>query len=275
MTEDARSRLQLEARITATPCGDGEMVWRAWGDGPPVVLLHGAHGSWTHWIRNIGLLAMSATVVVPDLPGHGDSALPAAPGDGLSHVRALSTGLRQLLGSEERYTLVGFSFGATIAIRLAAHDGGRVGSLVLVGLGGFGERARLPLESVRRVPDEAGREAAHRRNLEILMVADPRTIDAGTVRIQRDNISGTRIEPGDITWPTATPAAVRQLLQPPCVVYGDLDATIVPSAVQRREALLAFRPDADVRIIPAAGHWVQYEAPRPVEAIILERSGAG
>ena len=36
-----------------TPCGNGKMVWRHWGKGPPLVLLHGGFGSWTHWIRNI------------------------------------------------------------------------------------------------------------------------------------------------------------------------------------------------------------------------------
>ena len=48
-----------------------------------------------------------------------------------------------------------------------------------------------------------------------------------------------------------------------------------PGPQQRFEAVLAvrvaIRPDADVRIIPGAGHWVQYEAPDAVNAIVLER----
>src|SRR5579872_798715 len=50
---------ELDARATtvATPCGSGRMVWRCWGEGTPLVLLHGGYGSWTHWIRNIDGLA--------------------------------------------------------------------------------------------------------------------------------------------------------------------------------------------------------------------------
>src|SRR5215831_4771929 len=60
-----------------TRAAGGSMVWRAWGEGRPLLLLHGASGSWTHWIRNILPLAEHFRVLAPDLPGFGDSdALP-------------------------------------------------------------------------------------------------------------------------------------------------------------------------------------------------------
>jgi pimeloyl-ACP methyl ester carboxylesterase len=39
----------------------------------PTLLLHGGTGSWTHWVRNIEPLARQFSVVVPDLPGMGES----------------------------------------------------------------------------------------------------------------------------------------------------------------------------------------------------------
>ena len=38
--------IAAEAERVETPCGDGTLVWRRWGSGPPLVLLHGGYGSW-------------------------------------------------------------------------------------------------------------------------------------------------------------------------------------------------------------------------------------
>jgi len=43
------------------------------------VLLHGGTGSWMHWIRNVEALSRDMMVVVPDLPGSGESASPQPP----------------------------------------------------------------------------------------------------------------------------------------------------------------------------------------------------
>ena len=67
-------RLDRSAQRWETPCGDGTMVWRGWGSGPAVLLVHGGAGSWRHWVRNLAALGASHTVIAPDLPGLGDSA---------------------------------------------------------------------------------------------------------------------------------------------------------------------------------------------------------
>src|ERR1700730_13687186 len=65
----------IEAQSTKheTPCGDGHIVWRRWGEGSPVVLMHGGSGAWSHWIRNIGPLSTRHTVWAFDIPGFGES----------------------------------------------------------------------------------------------------------------------------------------------------------------------------------------------------------
>src|ERR1051325_7613012 len=61
--------IAAEAERFATPCGDGTMAWRSWGQGAPLVLLHGGYGSWMHWIRNVPPLSRQFRVIAPDLPG--------------------------------------------------------------------------------------------------------------------------------------------------------------------------------------------------------------
>ena len=68
------ARLDGAATRHQTPTGAGNMVWRSWGSGPVLVLLHGGSGSWRHWVRNIEYFARDRRVLAPDLPGLGDFA---------------------------------------------------------------------------------------------------------------------------------------------------------------------------------------------------------
>ena len=45
----------LVPRTLALP--EGEIHYVEAGDGGPLLLIHGVHGSWTHWVANIGALA--------------------------------------------------------------------------------------------------------------------------------------------------------------------------------------------------------------------------
>ncbi|WP_232521702.1 alpha/beta fold hydrolase [Paracidovorax citrulli] len=112
--------LAAQAYIRTTPCGDGAIVWHVWQAAghpepaaPPLVLLHGGSGSWTHWVRNIDTLrSWGRTVWVPDLPGFGDSAVPPGGADADALVAPLAQGMRALWG-DARCDLVGFSFGGS------------------------------------------------------------------------------------------------------------------------------------------------------------------
>ncbi len=89
--------LELRARKETTPCGDGNMVWHIWGDGPSLVLMHGGYGSWTHWVKNIEALSQHFTVYTPDTPGLGDSAMPPEPVSPDSIGAIVSEGLNLLI----------------------------------------------------------------------------------------------------------------------------------------------------------------------------------
>lgn len=167
----AQALLEQSCRAE-TPCGEGLVVWRCWGDGEPVVLLHGGSGSWTHWIRNIPtLLACGRQVWAPDLPGFGDSSSPPGGGDADAVVAPLALGLRDVLGSGP-HEIVAFSFGSLVAVLLAAQHPGLVARLMLVGLPVLplhhGRGVTLPPMRSALTPEN--RAVAHRANLAVIMI---------------------------------------------------------------------------------------------------------
>ena len=88
------------------------------GEGPVLLLLHGA-GAATHSWRDLApLLARDFRVIAPDLPGHGFTDTPPAEGLSLPGMARSLTSLLQALGVKP-FMAVGHSAGAALAIRLA------------------------------------------------------------------------------------------------------------------------------------------------------------
>jgi len=89
------------------------------GSGPTVLLLHGTGGSAHSWSGLLPLVAGSATVVAPDLPGHGFTT--GASLDSLTLPR-MAESLQALLLALQlppARLVVGHSAGAALALRLA------------------------------------------------------------------------------------------------------------------------------------------------------------
>src|SRR3954471_7939790 len=149
-----------------TPAGPGEIVWRIWGRGEPLVLLHGGTGSWLHWIRNVEDLSQDFRVIVPDIPGSGESATPEPPTTADRIAASMLAGLDVLIGADTAFAIAGFSMGGMIAGHIAHHAGMRAVCLVLVGGAGMPlpRPTMEPLVSWRRLPTPDAQRAAHKRN---------------------------------------------------------------------------------------------------------------
>jgi 2-hydroxy-6-oxonona-2,4-dienedioate hydrolase len=245
-----------------TPVGDGHIVWRCWGQGAPLVLLHGGTGSWMHWIRNVEALSHDMMVVVPDLPGSGESASPQPPFSAESIAAILLQGLDQIIGAQTRFSIGGFSMGGLIAGYLAQEGGSRVDTLVLVGSTGMGgTRAQMePLKSWRRLPTDEEKRAIHRVNLGILMIHDPQSIDALAVEVQSRNAAVSRIRGKHVSHTGSLANCLPGFTGRLAGIWGEHDPTAAPYLAERRERLQSFQPGAPFDIVPGAGHWVQYEA---------------
>lgn len=262
------SGLLAEARRLETPCGDGVMVWHIWGpegDAPPVVLLHGGSGSWTHWVRTVGPLAATGRrVLVPDLPGFGDSALPpGGEGDADALIVPLSAGLAQLTGGAP-CDLVGFSFGGMAAGMLLAAHPVLARRLVLVGAPAMGVTpGRLfELKGWRHLPTAAAQEVVHRHNLAVLMLHDAALIDGLALQIHVANVMRDRMPRRRLSSTDILAQSLRQVRCPVHAIYGAHDALYRGWMDALETAFVASAPDfRGMTRIADAGHWVQFEAP--------------
>jgi pimeloyl-ACP methyl ester carboxylesterase len=252
----------------------GHVAWRKLGEGPPLVLLHGGHGSWLHWVRNMQPLAEQHSVWVPDLPGYGASAAPAEPTLESLLEATLST-LVALIGSTTPVALVGFSFGGLVAAHLAARRAAAsrlsVSSLALLGPGGHGgpRRPRGELRSWRAeadAQDSAALSAVMRHNLLMHMLHGDEAVDAQALRIHTEACVNTRFRSKPISRAAVLAPALARYQGPLLLAWGEHDVTAEPPAAAL--ALSQGRARCATHIVPGAGHWVQYESAEALNALL-------
>jgi pimeloyl-ACP methyl ester carboxylesterase len=100
------------------------------GDGPTLILLHGYTQTSRMWKPIIPLLAEKFTVIAPDLPGIGDSAIPK---DGLD-MKSAAIRIHSLISSIgiEKARIVGHDIGLMVAYAYAAQFPAETEKLVLM-----------------------------------------------------------------------------------------------------------------------------------------------
>ena len=278
-SEDILQRLEKTAKRVDIPFdGAGNSVaWRCWGCGPAVVLLHGDYGSWTHFIRNIEPLAERYQLLVPDMPGYGDSGLPVLQDLVVDSAQIMADGVDALIGDDADYDIIGFSYGGIHAGHMAAIHRGRVRRVVLIGAGGMGVDApveyKRPMKRLSRDMDWPTRREIHRNNLAGVMFNDERVVDDLSLHLQDSNTARTRIRARGIP---ESDILLRALPDASAAFFGIWGVEDVYSLgdVPAREAILrTFKPDMDFRTLNDTGHWVMYEAPDAVNDMLFDMLG--
>ena len=249
-------------------------VWHLWGapERPAVVLLHGGSGSWLHWVRNIGpLLRAGYRVLVPDLPGFGDSDLPPGCTDVPQLPVHLHAGLQQL-APQGPVQLVGFSFGGMAAALWLAEHPEDATHLVLVGAPGLGlsTAQRVALKGWRHLPSREQQDAVHRHNLMALMFERPESLDALALELHAANVLRDRMPRRRLSSTPIVAEALPRVQARVSAIYGEHDALYRERLAEVREALPRWAPHwGQWRVVPGAGHWVMYEASDAFNAALL------
>ncbi|MBU8869530.1 MAG: alpha/beta hydrolase [Gemmatimonadales bacterium] len=251
-----------------------DLVFDQEGNGHPVLLIHGFPLNRHMWRPQVDALTTAGyRVVTPDLRGFGDSPIGKIGSGGLD---LLADDLVALLDHLEidQAVIGGMSMGGYILLNLLARHPDRIRAACLLVT-----RANADDETARAKRDhligevEAGNPiAVADAFIQVLfaegtatarpeLVAETHRWLAATspagllfgLRAIRDRVDSTRLLPG----------FNRQTL----VIGAELDQTI---PVERSRDLAAGIPDAELVLIPAAGHMANLERPEAFNQALLE-----
>ena len=152
-----------EIVMRSTPFGKLTVHCREWGEGPPLLLVHGLMTSSYSFRYVIEPLGEHFRVFAPDLPGCGRSDKPDDRGYG---AEALSTWLAELVSALgiEGCSAIGNSLGGYLCMRLALQDKGAFSKLVNIHSPGFPEPRIHALHAALSVPRAREALAAWVRN---------------------------------------------------------------------------------------------------------------
>jgi pimeloyl-ACP methyl ester carboxylesterase len=262
-----------------------DVAYRAAGDGPAVVFVHGIAGSSSTWTGVMEHLADRYTVIAPDLLGHGESAKPR----GDYSLGAYACGIRDLLVvlGHERATFVGHSLGGGIAMQLAYQFPEMCERLVLVASGGLGKEVSPLLRVLSAPGSEYVLPVA--LNPRLQGVVSPMWRVLGALHLRRD----TLLEEVWATWGRLTDARAQRAFVhtlravvdvagqrvsardrlylaaevPTLIIWGDRDGVI---PVAHAHAAHELMPGSRLEIIEGAGHFVPIQAAELVADILRD-----
>jgi 2-hydroxy-6-oxonona-2,4-dienedioate hydrolase len=264
------SMIAVDVRMLAVQ--SGPLVAHVSGSAKKLLLLHGGRGSHTHWAKNIEPLSRHFCIYALDLPGFGDAADVPGTIDAESYLALVDQGVNALIG-EACVSVVGFSFGGAVAADLCRRLGSRCEKLALLGPGGFGEAKGRQLDlrpAPAAAPLDSRYRAVIRHNLLAMMLHDAKSVGEDTIDLQCANIAQARFNSLKVSQRSTLLGDIGAVHCPVLMIWGEKDVVAYPSPAGRAAQSKAARPDAGIAMVPDAGHWVQYEKPDAVNALLLE-----
>jgi pimeloyl-ACP methyl ester carboxylesterase len=238
-----------------------EIAYERVGEGPPIVLAHGATTDSRMWQPQLLGLSDEFTVVAWDEPGAGQSAAVPADFTLADYADCLAAVIEALdLGPVH---LAGLSWGGTVALELYRRHPGLVTSMLLVDTYA-GWKGSLPAEQVRARIEGVRKALAAAEDdfdptLPGLFAAQP---PAEYVSLMREMAADVRPESMRTALEIMAEADLRDVLPriavPTLLVWGELDARSPVTVAHQFQDAIA---DAELVVIPGAGHMCNLEAP--------------
>lgn len=238
-----------------------QIAYERLGEGPPLVLVHGAAEDGRVWRPQLAALAGEFTVVAWDEPGAGRSS--DAPADfGLADSAHCLAALIEALELAPVH-LAGLSWGGTVALELYRHHPGLVETLILADTYA-GWKGSLPAEEVQeRVTDLRKMLSSSRGHFDPtlpgLFAREPPAeflplLEAMTAAVRPENLRRQLL----VMAATDQRDLLARVAVPTLLIWGELDVrSPLDVARQFHEGI----PDTKLVVIPECGHVSNLERP--------------
>lgn len=267
------NQIQIDRTERTVSIGRRDLFVTEAGTGPAVVLLHGGGPGATgvsNYARNIDALAEHFRVIVPDMPGYGQSSKDLDFSDPFGD---LATAIRQMLDELgiEKAHLVGNSYGGAAALRLALDRPDKVDRMILMGPGGIGTTRALPTKGLNTLLGYYAGEGPSREKLATFirdyLVFDGASVPEELIELRyQASIQPEVIASPPLRRPSGLPTLLkmdltrdRRLAQcevPTLVVWGADDKVNRPAG---GPLLARTMRNCDLFVAANTGHWAQWE----------------
>lgn len=262
----------MQPNVSQVKSGDAEIVYRALGEGPPVVLLHPFPANHEFWLPVADPLAARFRVILPDLRGHGDSAV----GEGPATMAKHALDVARVMDDAEigRAPLIGVSIGGYLLFEFWRRFRGRVAALGLC-------NTKAPADSAegRAGRLQAASEVLERGTEPFFETMTPRLLGKTTREARPDLVAGAlrmmrKMSPEDVAQVqrgmAERPDSVETLKTinvPVLLITGEED---VITGVNEAELMQQHIAGSQMRVIAKAGHYSPWERPEDATKLLRE-----
>lgn len=258
-----------------------KLFCRKYGEGPPLIILHGLLGSSDNWVTIAKKLGSLFTVYLPDLRNHGNS-----PHDHIHDYESMNNDLLELVSDLGlvKFFLAGHSMGGKTAMLFSSLRPEMIGGLLVADISPFTDSKRkteamfentLILRSVldcdlsvksRDEVEKALSEKISSQRIRELIMKNLRRRDDTSFEWKINALpllENLEKIVGDV--PFKNPENCQVSGFPVIFLKGENSGHLKISDYQNISRVF---PAAEFRTIPGAGHWIQADNPKAVTEAI-------
>lgn len=252
--------------------GDAEIVYHVLGEGPSVVLLHPFPVNHEFWLPVANALSARYHLILPDLRGHGDSGI----GEGPATMEKHAADIFRVMDDAEvgRAPFVGVSIGGYALFECWRKHRDRVTALGLCNT-----KASADAPEARAARLRAANEVIERGTEPFFESMIARLLGKSTRELRPDRVAGAlrmmrKMSPEDVAQVQRGMAerpdsvdTLNTINVPTLLVTGEEDLL---TGVNESELMRQHIPNAQLRVVPKAGHYSPWEQPEEAGKLLRQ-----